>query len=303
MKSILIMAAGMGSRYGTLKQFDQLGPAREFLFEYSIYDAISCGFDHVVLVTRKSHVTELREYLSSRLPAGIRLDVLAQQVTDLPEDSDFSGTRKKPWGTAHAVWTARNCIDSYFVVVNADDFYGARSMELAAEFIEGVEQKSEFGLVPYVLSETLSEEGSVSRAVCRAENGYLEEIVEYKEVIRDGRERHELVDLETGTRFTGDEITSMNFWILSPLVFQFIEEDLRLFVLSDEAVGKDELFIPKQVQHWMGSGRIKVRLTEPGSDWFGVTYANDKEKAVQKLAEKTKERSYPSPLWKKPKRS
>jgi len=300
MKSILIMAAGMGSRYGTLKQFDQLGPAGEFLFEYSIYDAIGCGFDHVIVITKASHESELRDYLRARLPEGVRLDVVAQRIADLPEDSTFPGTRQKPWGTAHAVWTARNCIDSYFVVVNADDFYGSRSMELASEFIDAAHDNDEFGLVPYVLSETLSEEGSVSRAVCRAEAGYLKEIIEYKEVVRDERG---LADTETGVRFSGDEITSMNFWILSPLVFDLIEEDLRQFVQSEGAEGNDELFIPKQVQQWMGQGQVRVRLTEPGSDWFGVTYSNDKHKALQKLNDKTRDNSYPSPLWKKLKTS
>ena len=300
MKTILIMAAGMGSRYGTLKQFDQLGPAGEFLFEYSIYDAIGCGFDHVIVITKASHESELRDYLSARLPEGVRLDVLAQQISDLPADSTFSGTRQKPWGTAHAVWTARNCVDSDFVVVNADDFYGSRSMELASAFIDQKHKKSEFGLVPYILSETLSAEGSASRAVCRVEAGYLKEIIEYKEVIKDGRG---LLDAETGDRFSGNEITSMNFWILSPLVFDLIEKDLRLFVQSKGAEGKDELFIPKQMQHWMDSRKVKVRLTEPGSDWFGVTYANDKFKAVQKLKEKTRDETYPSPLWKKLKTS
>jgi NDP-sugar pyrophosphorylase family protein len=296
MKSILIMAAGKGSRYGTLKQFDQLGPAGEFLFEYSIYDAISCGFDHVIVITKASHESQLRDYLRARLPEEVGLDVLVQQISDLPENVEFSGSRQKPWGTAHAVWTARNCIDSYFVVVNADDFYGSRSMELASEFIDGAHGKTEFGLVPYVLSETLSEEGSVSRAVCRAEAEYLKEIIEYKEVVRDERG---LADAETGARFSGGEITSMNFWILTPLVFDLIEKDLRLFVQSEGAEGDDELFIPKQVQHWMSQGQVRVRLTEPGSDWFGVTYSNDKYKAVEKLNEKTRDNSYPSPLWKK----
>ena len=289
----------MGSRYGTLKQFDQLGPKGEFLFEYSIFDALACSFDHVVLITRRSHVDELRQYLSARLPEGVMLDVIAQDLADLPEGCTFSGTRDKPWGTAHAVWTARHCIDSHFIVVNADDYYGARSMKLASDFIGRAKEDSELGLIPYVLSETLSEEGSVSRAVCRTEDGYLIEIEEYKEVVRDSEG---LVDLEKGVRFSGDETTSMNFWIMSPLVFDLIEEDLRGFVRSDKAQSREELYIPKQVQRWMDSDRIRVRMTPSGNDWFGITYANDKQKAVKKLYEKTRENAYPSPLWKRQKR-
>ena len=296
MKTILIMAAGNGSRYGTLKQFDELGPSGEFLFEFTIYDAIAHGFDHVVLITKKAHVAELYAYLKERLPSHIKLDVLAQEVTDLPADSIFSGSRQKPWGTAHAVWTARKVIEGAFAVVNADDYYGGSSLDLASAFIENSTEVTEFGMVPYRLSDTLSAEGSVSRAVCNQEHDYLKEIVEYKEVIS---EPEGLVDLETGCRFSGEEVTSMNFWIFNSRVFALIEKDLALFVQSDEARKGEEIYIPKQVQKWIGQGKIKVRLTEPCGDWFGVTYANDKRRAVQILEEKGKTNIYPSPLWKK----
>lgn len=295
MKTILIMAAGNGSRYGTLKQFDELGPCKEFLFEYSIYDALECGFDHVVIITKESHVTELQSYLRERLPERVRLNVLAQEVSDLPENSNFSGARQKPWGTAHAVWTARELIHGSFVVVNADDYYGRKSFQLAGEFMEGTRELSEFGLVPYRLSDTLSIEGSVSRAICNQEGAYLKDIVEYMELVKD---EDGVVDLDSGCRFSGAEVTSMNFWILNHSVFALIEEDLLSFVRSAGASGQ-EIYIPKQVQQWMVAGKIKVRLTEPCHDWFGVTYANDKRKAVHELAIKTEKNIYPSRLWKK----
>ena len=297
MKSILIMAAGSGSRYGALKQFDELGPKGEFLFEYSIYDALACGFDHVVLITKKAYVSELSTYLRDRLPETVKLDVLAQEVSDLPVRARHSFSREKPWGTAHAVWTARGVIRGPFVVINADDYYGRRSYELAGEFIDKDERMSEFGLVPYRLSETLSAEGSVSRAVCRQAEGYLEDIVECLELVEDSKG---IVYLQTGARFSGEELVSMNFWILGHRVFELIEEDLVSFVDSQEARSGGEIYIPKQVQHWRAGGKVRVKLTGFCADWFGVTYAKDKVRAMQKLREKTKINSYPSPLWKRP---
>ncbi len=296
MKSILIMAAGSGSRYGALKQFDELGPCGEFLFEYGIYDAVACGFDHVVLITKKHYVSDLSTYLRERLPDEVKLDVLAQEVSDLPDGAGLSFEREKPWGTAHAVWTARKVIRGPFVVVNADDYYGRRSFELAAEFIGEQDEMSDFGLVPYRLSETLSTEGSVSRAVCRQNGDYLEDIVEYLELIRD---EAGIVDLQTGSRFSGEELVSMNFWILGQEVFKLIEKDLVSFVASGDARSRGEIYIPKQVQQWMSRGKVRVRLTGSGSDWFGVTYANDKSRAMEQLRERTFKNFYPSPLWKK----
>lgn len=296
MSSILIMAAGRGSRYGTLKQFDELGPNKEFLFEFTLFDAISAGFDHVVLVTRKQHVDSLRHYLESRLPEHVRLDVIPQEISDLPARSDFSGVRQKPWGTGHAVWVARNVIDGMFVVANADDYYGSESLWLAMEFIRSLPDSSEFASVPYRLSETLSPEGSVSRAICHAEGAYLKNIEEVKEIQMSGGN---LIDRETSRQFSGEEVTSMNFWVFGPKVFDLLERDLLEFVHSPEAGAGEEIYIPNQVQVWIRKGEARVRLTGAGSDWFGVTYANDKQRAQENLAKRTDLKLYPSPLWKR----
>jgi dTDP-glucose pyrophosphorylase len=294
MKSILIMAAGNGSRYGTLKQFDQLGPNEEFLFEYTLYDAISAGFDHVVIVTKKEHVNNLREYLSSRLPEKVTLDVISQEISDLPEGVRYSFERNKPWGTAHAVWTARNVINGSFVVANADDYYGSDCMRLAMDFICSGPDALEFASVPYKLSETLSPEGSVSRAICIADEDYLESIDEVAEILRVG---DEIYDKETSKQFSGEEVTSMNFWVFGPAIFDLIEKDLVEFINSGQTDEKAEIYIPKQIQSWIEKGKARVRLTGSGSDWFGVTYAQDKIRAVKSLKEQTESKLYPSPLW------
>ena len=294
MKSILIMAAGNGSRYGTLKQFDELGPVGEFLFEFSVYDAIAEGFDQVVLITKKEHVDILHSYLHQRIPNSIQLDVLAQQVNDLPEGVLFKGTRDKPWGTAHAVWTARKVIRGPFVVINADDYYGRTSMKRAVDFIARNREKLVFGSVPYILSETLSKEGSVSRAVCLAKDDSLSHIVEYLEIIKNEKG---LFDLETNQAFSGDELTSMNFWIFTPEVFTLINRDLEYFINSISTENSQEIYIPRQIQKWISAGEAEVKLTDTADNWFGITYRNDKEKARKELLSKTDDGAYSSPLW------
>ena len=289
------MAAGNGSRYGALKQFDELGPNNEFLFEFTLFDAISAGMDHVVIVTKKEHVDDLRDYLGGRLPDHVKLDVVAQELDDLPTGSNFKGDRKKPWGTAHAVWTARDVLQNRFVVTNADDFYGAESMRLAVEFMQDSEDPREFASIPYKLKDTLSPEGSVTRAICNTLGDYLSTIEEVQEILRleDG-----IVDLASSTKFNGEEVTSMNFWVFGPEVFPLLEKDLREFVNSPETGDRDEIYIPKQVQQWIKNRQARVRLTGAGSDWFGVTYAKDKERAVERL-KSLSNHHYPAPLWKK----
>ena len=295
MKSILIMAAGNGSRYGTLKQFDELGPNQEFLFEFTLFDAVKSGFNHVVIVTKKEHVDTLREYLSNRLPNHVALDVVSQDLTDLPEGSNFMSGREKPWGTAQAVWAARGVIKNEFVVANADDYYGSESMRLAMDFIRSNQDERQFASVPYRLADTLSPEGSVTRAICKTKDSYLKNIVEVKEILK---EEEKIIDRETSTVFTGEEVTSMNLWVFGPEVFPLLEKDLLEFVNSPETKQDDEIYIPKQIQHWIENEQARVKLTAAGSGWFGVTYANDKQRAMDHLAERTRFTDYPAPLWK-----
>lgn len=295
MTSILIMAAGNGSRYGTLKQFDEMGPNKEFLFEYTIFDSLRVGFDHVVIVTKKEHVDTLIKYLGARLPKEVKLDVVPQELSDLPTGAKIRVIRDKPWGTAHAVWVARSFIDNGFVVANADDYYGNESMRLAMDFIRSNQDPSQFASIPYKLSETLSPEGSVTRAICKADGTFLESIVEVREIVKEG---DVILDKETDTVFTGQEVTSMNLWVFGPEVFALLEKDLLGFVNSDETGVKDEIYIPKQVQQWIKKGQSQVKLTGAGEGWFGVTYAKDKQRAMDHLAQRTRLKDYPSPLWK-----
>ncbi len=292
--TLLLMAAGSGSRYGKLKQFDGLGPGEEFLMEFSIYDAIENGFDHIVIVTRKDNIEFLEEYLSHRLPNHIKLDVISQELTDIPEGSNFSGERQKPWGTAHAVWSARNVIKDPFVVINADDYYGKPAYERAAQFMKEDPDGNAYGLVAYTLSDTLSEHGSVSRGVCKLNNSKL---ISVKEHTKLQQQNDKVIDLDSGNEFRGDELVSMNFWVCRPSLFKSIEDDLRTFLKNDENIVKGEIYLPFVIQEMLQTQKVEVEVIPSGGEWFGVTYASDKEKAVSDLMEMTEQGKYVSPLW------
>lgn len=290
--TLLLMAAGSGSRYGKLKQFDDLGPNGEFLMEFAIYDAIQNNFEQIVVITKKENVSFLEEHLSKRLPKTIKLNVLAQELTDLPDGVTFTGERKKPWGTAHAVWTARNVINGPFVVINADDFYGQAAYKKAADFMKA--DAHAYALLGYTLKDTLSEHGSVSRGVCEV-NG--DNLVSVQERLKLVQKADKIVDEDTNLDFTGDEQASMNFWVCRPSIFDKIESEFRLFLKDDDRIANSELYIPLMIQEMLQAKEIEVKCIPSGGDWFGVTYASDKEKAMNSLKEKSDSGKYPAPIW------
>ncbi|MDF4201898.1 sugar phosphate nucleotidyltransferase [Maribacter sp. SA7] len=291
--TLLLMAAGSGSRYGKLKQFDDLGPNGEFLMEFAIYDAIQNNFDQIVVITKKENVSFLEEHLSKRIPSTIKLNVLAQELTDLPDGVTFTGERKKPWGTAHAVWTARKVIDGPFVVINADDFYGQSAYKKAADFMKS--DDNAYALLGYTLKDTLSEHGSVSRGVCEV-NG--DNLVSVQERLKLVQKENSIVDEDTNLEFTGDEQASMNFWVCRPSIFDKIESEFRIFLKDEDRIANSELYIPLMIQEMLQANEIEVKCIPSGGDWFGVTYASDKEKAMNSLKEKSDSGKYPAPIWK-----
>ncbi len=292
--TLLIMAAGMSSRYGTLKQFEKLGPNSEYLFEFNIYDAIKEGFSHIVVVTNERFVDELKIYLQNKLSVTIKIDVIAQKITDLPDGLKVHKNREKPWGTAHAVWTARNLITNDFVIINADDFYGNDAFKLASEYIQKKRDRKVFGIIAYSLNETLSKNGSVSRGICKVKGNILQSIHEYKEI---EIENNSIVDKKENKTFNGNESVSMNFWICDPNIFEEIELQLRNFICGESYNNKEEIYVPILIQNMVENGKINVELNHTSSKWFGMTYANDKRDVVRKLEELCTNGLYPSPLW------
>ena len=268
------MAAGSGSRYGKLKQFDNLGPNGEFLMEFSIYDAINNGFDHIVIVTKGENQDFLKKYLKSRIPNSVKLDVLAQKTDDIPQGSNFSVVRKKPWGTAHAVWTARDVINSSFVIINADDYYGQNAFKGAAEFIQTQKNDASFALVGYKLEDTLSEFGTVSRGVCTLKDNFLKTIIERTKIIK---KNGTIIDEDSKNTLDPKSTVSMNFWICNPKIFKYTEPYFTSFLADPNNHQKNEIYLPFVAQEMMKNKLITVKVINSNSEWFGVTYYDDKK--------------------------
>ena len=292
--TLLLMAAGSGSRYGKLKQFDDLGPAKEFLMEFSIYDALKNNFNHIVVITKAANKIFLESHLSERLPHSVKLDVLVQDIKDIPEGVELTTEREKPWGTAHAVWTARNVISGDFVIINADDYYGQNAFEGAANFMKNNKSSSTFALVAYNLKNTLSEFGSVSRGVCEVENKRLKSIIERTKILEKGAQ---IMDEDSGVILDPNSAVSMNFWICNESIFKYIETYFTKFLETPNNLEKSEIYLPFVTQEMMENGHITVEVIEAKSTWFGVTYYEDKEVAVATLKALTNKGAYPTPLW------
>ena len=290
------MAAGSGSRYGKLKQFDDLGPAGEFLMEFSIFDALKNGFDHIVVITKEENQIFLKEHLAKRIGTAVKLDVLVQKIEDIPSGITIGEERKKPWGTAHAVWTARGVIKTPFVIINADDYYGEKAFESAANFIKNQKDFAAFALVAYRLEDTLSDYGSVSRGVCSVENKTLKSIKERTKIVK---KEGKITDEESGLELSGDAPVSMNFWICTPLIFDYTKDYFSQFLADKNNHEKKEIYLPFVAQEMMKNGHISVEVLTTNSHWFGVTYYDDKKTAVNTLLNLTEEGTYPAPLWPK----
>jgi UTP-glucose-1-phosphate uridylyltransferase len=288
------MAAGSGSRYGKLKQFDELGPKAEFLLEFSIYDAINNGFNHIVLVTKKENKDFLNNYLINKIPNNIKVDVVVQDINDLPKDTKLKHKRIKPWGTAHAVWSARNVIKSSFVIINADDYYGKEAFEQAANYMKSINYDKSYGLVTYKLGKTLSDFGTVSRGICQVENNKL---ISIKEHIKIYENKTRIIDEDSGNILEHNDDVSMNFWICNTDIFDYIENYFKKFLQQESNLEKNEIYLPFVAQEMMNEGLISINAIKSDSDWFGVTYFEDKDNAVKSLQSYTSSNKYPSPLW------
>jgi UTP-glucose-1-phosphate uridylyltransferase len=288
------MAAGSGSRYGKLKQFDDLGPAEEFLMEFSIFDALKNNFNHIVVITKAANKSFLESHLSERLPSEVKLDVLVQEIKDIPETVSIDTNREKPWGTAHAVWTARNVIKGSFVIINADDYYGQNAFDGAAKFIKNNDTPDTFALVAYNLKNTLSKFGSVSRGICEVNNHQLTSIIERTKI---SEKDSQIIDEDSGVVLEADTAVSMNFWICNESIFRYIETYFTKFLENPDNLEKNEIYLPFVTQEMMENGHITVEVIEAQSTWFGVTYYDDKKEAVRTLAELTEAGAYPTPLW------
>ncbi len=296
--TLFVLAAGMGSRYGGLKQLDGLGPSGETIMDYSIYDAIRAGFGKVVFVIRKDFEDDFRRIVLSKYENHIPVEVVFQSMDDLPEGYTRPADRQKPWGTNHAVMTGREVIKEPFAVINADDFYGRDGFRVLGEWLSKVEGANEYCMVGYRVGNTLSDSGTVSRGICQTNaEGYLTGVVERTDISR----------VDGVITFTGDngqpehtaETTpvSMNMWGFTPDYFAYSEEHFKRFLDENITKPKAEFFIPLVVNDLIVSGKVSVKVLDTTAKWFGVTYAADRQGVVDKINALVAAGEYPSKLW------
>jgi NDP-sugar pyrophosphorylase family protein len=287
--TLLILAAGMGSRFGGLKQLEPVGPAGETLLDYSIADALRAGFDRVVFVIRRDFEAEFRAKIGSKYESLLRVDIVFQSLDALPLGTPLPAGRTKPWGTGHATWCAREALKGPFAVINADDFYGREAYAQLARFLQNRRQ-GEAAIAGYTLRRTLSENGSVSRGICRAsDDGWLVSVTEHKGIAPEA--------VGAGRTYSGDEIVSMNCWAFGPEFLEGLDSAFRAFCANlGDTTTKAEFYLPGAVSDLVGEQKLRVRVVPAESDWFGVTFREDKPKVVDALAELTRAGVYPSPL-------
>lgn len=303
--TLLILAAGMGSRYGGPKQIDRFGPSGETIMDYALYDALAAGFAKVVFVIRHDFESDFRAMVGRKYESRVAVDYVFQELDALPPGFAVPSGRTQPWGTAHAIWCARQCVKEPFLSINADDYYGRNSFKTAAEhlmraFADGSPGRlPEYCLVGYPVLQTLSEHGAVARAICEVdEEGFLKALVERTRVVRSG-DTGRYVDEAGGVRvLQGDEVVSMNMLGFSPSVFDQLERHLTRF-LADQHRTRDnsECLIPVAVNEILRAKAARVRVLPTSDAWFGVTHAKDKPGAIEILREMVKRGEYPSPIW------
>jgi len=296
--TLLILAAGMASRYGSMKQVDGFGPNGETIIDYSIYDAIKAGFGKVSFIIKEEFQDNFKAIFEPKLKGRIETDYVFQSFDLKPFGIDKEIERAKPWGTAHAVLSARNQVHEPFCVINADDFYGYDSFEKMAKFLTTEVSDDTYSLIGYQIDRTLSEHGTVSRGVCKVDDaGNMVEINERTEVYfkpdggvayRDAEGEH---DLSNDTR------VSMNFWGFTPAVFKQSEPMFRDFVAANENNPKSEFFIPIVADNLIKSGEASFKVIPTASKWFGVTYKEDKPIVQKSISELVANGTYPANLW------
>jgi dTDP-glucose pyrophosphorylase len=298
--TLLILAAGIGSRFGGLKQAEGVGPSGEAILDYSIYDAVRAGFTKVVFVIRKDILEDMKRIFFDKWAGKIELDYVFQEVNNLPGGFQSPDERAKPWGTGHAIWVAREKINEPFCMINADDFYGRKSFELAAGFLANMDNllHSRYALIGYHLKNTLSEHGYVSRAECEINiNGTLKSITERLKIMRAGSRIIYQDDSGNSVPIGENAVVSMNMWGFMPSLFKYLEDGLVEFLKTNAESTKSEFLLPNVIDRLIKSGEVEIPVLQTESKWFGMTYREDLEMVTAKLAQLVKEGEYPRSVW------
>jgi UTP-glucose-1-phosphate uridylyltransferase len=290
------MAAGMGSRYGGLKQIDPVGPSGETIIDYSIYDALRAGFGKLVFVIRKDIEQAFKDTVGARFEKHAPVEYVFQELENLPPGFTIPEGRTKPWGTTQAVLMAADVIRVPFAVINADDFYGAESYRVLAEHLKSGSQ--DFSMVGFILRNTLSDFGSVARGVCRVDgSGYLQTVEELTSVVRHGEHAKNTDPSGKVTELSGDESVSMNMWGFTPDIFNQLRTVFRGFLERSGTELKTESYIPSAVNELLAAGKARVKVLRSSDPWFGVTYREDRPRVVDSIGQLITAGRYSAQLW------
>ena len=300
---LIVMAAGMGSRYGGLKQIDPIGPNGEVILDYSVYDAMRAGFDEVIFIIKHAIEKDFKEVVGRRLEKQLKVHYAFQELDDLPEGYAVPEGRVKPWGTCHAIRAARDIVDGPFAVINADDYYGPEAFKVIYDYLTAAEddEKYRYAMVGYFVKNTVTEAGSVARGICEYDkDNYLTTVVERTKIEKDGdNARFTEDDGETWTFVPGDTLVSMNFWGFSASLLKEIEGHFPAFL--DNAIAnnpmKGEYLLPNTVNDLLQEGKATVKVLYSRDKWYGVTYREDRAGVAEAMKAKHAEGLYPTPLW------
>ena len=302
--TLVIMAAGIGSRFGQkIKQLEPVGPSGELIIDYSVYDAVRAGFNHIVFVIRKDIEQLVREKIGDRLSKHVKISYAFQEKTDIPVRKELGEIRKKPWGTGQAVLSAKDIVNGPFAVINADDFYGAEAYKIIYDYLKNADNStkavSEYAMCGFKIRNTLSENGTVTRGICTVENGYLKGLEETKEIRR--QENGSITGVYNGeTKMIANEAAaSMNMWCFTGEYMSVLGEQFVDFLgkVDENNVDSGEFLVPIAVDELLTAGKCTVKVLPTDSKWFGMTYAEDVEEVKASLRQYVEKGIYAEKLW------
>ncbi len=296
-KTLLVMAAGMGSRFGGLKQIEPMGPNGEFLIDYSVYDAKLAGFTKIVFIIKEENYDIFKETIGKRVEPYIETEYVFQDDSNLKEKYKDLQTRVKPLGTGHAILCAKDKVKTPFAIINADDFYGRDAYVVASKYLDKIDDKH-YAVVGYKVGKTLSPNGAAKRGICKEENGKLKDLIESSVEKIDDKIIAKPLDGDTEFTVEDDSLVSMNLLLFTPKIFDYLEEKLIKFLETNKNdLSKCEFLIPDVVKDAIKEDRVEVDLLSTNAIWHGVTYKEDKEEVVKAIDELIKEKVYPNKLW------
>lgn len=298
--TLVILAAGMGSRYGGLKQLDGVGPSGETIMDYSVYDALRAGFGKIVFIIRHDFEQEFRDKVISKYENHVPVEIVFQSIDKIPAGSEYNRERTKPWGTNHAVLMAADVVNEPFGVINADDFYGRESFRILADYLKSADgKKNEYCMVGFIVENTLSKNGSVSRGLCKvSSDNYLTDVVECHGIEEKGEKLIYIADNGTEQEFPAGTIVSMNMWGFTPEYFDYSEKEFINFLKTNGNELKSEFYIPSMVNKLITDDIVRLKVLQTPSKWFGVTFAADKQETVTDIKKLIEAGEYPEKLWK-----